>query len=80
MNPTKRNQSTLDDYPEITNTHFEWQSIVLKSRNQAGTERFHLVLRWRPARPKQSNSNRNQSMTGESSQDSTGVDCCKQKK
>ena len=36
------------------------------------------VRRWRPARPKQPSNNRNQSMTSVFSQNTTGVNCCKQ--
>jgi len=63
--------------PRFLISSFNWRATVSRNRNQARTEWFCLVLRWRPARPKQSNSNRNQSITGEPSQGSTGVDCCK---
>ena len=78
MNPTTQNQSTFNGQSKISIHTIRWQAILVEYRNQARTERFCLVLRWRPARPKQSNNNRNQSMTGEPSEGSIGVDCWKQ--
>jgi hypothetical protein len=56
-----------------------WQ-LSSETGIRVGAERFRLVLRWRPPSPRATKQNRNQSMTGVFSQNTTGVDCCKRTK